>query len=81
MKDFFGKTITRKAISRHSQNEIYKRKHYNIIPCSCPTKKHDECDGMWFDKHEPNISHACKCKRHSRVELKDFKQWEGRQWV
>ena len=79
LKRYFGEKITRKAISRYSQNEIYKRNHYNIIPCSCSTKKHSECGGTWHDRM--SIVHACKCKRHSRAEKKEFEKWEGVQCV
>ena len=85
MKLFFGDKITKKAISRFSSNETYKRRHYNIIPCSCDAKSHNQCTGMYMipkNTHRyGSISYGCKCKRHSRRELKEFRtKWENVEW-
>ena len=81
MKDFFGEIITKKAINRFNRSDVYKRRHYNIIPCSCRTKSHHDCEGYYGEKLDntlkSTIHRNCKCKRHSRPELKRFKEHNG----
>jgi len=79
--EFFGSRITKKAVSRFNQSDIYQRAHYNIIPCSCRVKSHNDCVGYHLEKLEDSkskITVNCKCKRHTRLEKKFFKQNAGK---
>lgn len=76
LNGFFGEEKVQKGISRYSTNEHYKKIHYNIIPCSCPAKSHQECSGYFYDSKM--VCHSCKCHRHTRAEQRQLKdQFEG----
>lgn len=81
MNNFFGETITKKAQNRFNQADIYKRKYNNIIPCTCKAKSHHECNGFYMEKvkntRSSMMTQNCTCHKHSRLELKRFKEHSG----
>lgn len=81
MNNFFTEKITKKAQNNFNQADIYKRKYNNIIPCTCKVKSHHECDGIYMEKLENTrgsiITQNCTCHKHSRLELKRFRDQSG----
>ena len=81
MNKFFGEKITKKAQNRFNQEDIYKRKYNNIIPCTCKVKSHHDCERYYGEKLDntlkSTIHRSCKCHKHSRLELKRFKEYDG----
>ena len=85
MNKFFGEKITKKAQNRFNQEDIYKRKHNNIIPCTCKVKSHHECDGIYMEKVKNTrfsmMTRNCTCHKHSRLELKRFRDQSGQVYL